>query len=181
MNNIKIDCPNCNVPLNVKQSDPDDTEVLCGACGHVFDLPDDNDSRLMVYHEPNTPVPILKTAAKKYNFKDCWYCAETIKINAKICKHCGHTIDQHLKNHQDQQRELNQPGVSRVGFILLGLFLGGLGIHNFYAGYAGRGITQLLLSISGIFLCFIPNIVVFIWNIIELCAVDVDGHGRKMS
>lgn len=26
---------------------------------------------------------------------------------------------------------------SRLAYILMGLFLGGLGVHNFYAGYNG--------------------------------------------
>src|SRR5262249_39341966 len=34
---------------------------------------------------------------------------------------------------------------SRAGYVLLGLFLGCLGVHNFYAGYSGRGAAQLLI------------------------------------
>ena len=30
---------------------------------------------------------------------------------------------------------------------LLGIFLGGLGIHNFYLGYTGKAIAQIALSI----------------------------------
>jgi TM2 domain-containing membrane protein YozV len=35
-------------------------------------------------------------------------------------------------------------------FIALGILLGGLGIHNFYAGYIGRGAKQLVASIIGV-------------------------------
>lgn len=35
-----------------------------------------------------------------------------------------------------------------IAYILL-IFLGGLGIHRFYLGRVGTGITQLLLSIIG--------------------------------
>lgn len=31
---------------------------------------------------------------------------------------------------------------------LLGIFLGGLGIHNFYLGYTGKAIAQIALSLS---------------------------------
>ena len=37
---------------------------------------------------------------------------------------------------------------SKVAYVLLGIFLGGLGIHNFYAGYAGRGSPNFCLPCS---------------------------------
>src|SRR6266702_1049762 len=36
---------------------------------------------------------------------------------------------------------------SRTTYIVLGIFLGALGVHNFYAGYTGRAIGQLCLSV----------------------------------
>ena len=35
----------------------------------------------------------------------------------------------------------------RIVYILLALLLGGLGIHNFYAGHTGRAVAQLLITI----------------------------------
>jgi TM2 domain-containing membrane protein YozV len=32
-------------------------------------------------------------------------------------------------------------------YVLLGIFFGIFGVHNFYAGYIGRGITKLLITI----------------------------------
>jgi TM2 domain-containing membrane protein YozV len=32
-------------------------------------------------------------------------------------------------------------------FIVLGLFLGCLGIHNFYAGYSAKGAVQLAVTL----------------------------------
>lgn len=81
-----------------------------------------------------------------------------------------------------------QPGVqfvyppkSRVAYVLLGLFLGGLGIHNFYAGHTGNAVTQLLLGLFGGLLCFIPNLIVAIWAIIEVCTVTHDGNGVRFN
>jgi TM2 domain-containing membrane protein YozV len=68
---------------------------------------------------------------------------------------------------------------SRLAYVLLGLFLGALGVHNFYAGYAGRGIAQLLISLL---FCWIGSpVVVAIWALIEVIAVDHDAQGVKMS
>lgn len=41
---------------------------------------------------------------------------------------------------------------------LLGIFLGSLGVHNFYLGYTGKAVAQLLLSIIGVFACGIGPI-----------------------
>lgn len=67
---------------------------------------------------------------------------------------------------------------SRLAYILLGLFLGGLGVHNFYAGYNGKGIAQLLMSILS-FGVLMP--VVWIWNIVEIITVTKDVQGVPFS
>lgn len=69
-------------------------------------------------------------------------------------------------------------GKERIAFILLGIFLGAFGAHNFYAGYNGKAIAQLLITI----LSFgILSIVSFVWAIIEVITVTVDSTGRPMT
>lgn len=70
-------------------------------------------------------------------------------------------------------------GKSRLSFILLGLFLGGFGIHNFYAGYSGKGIAQLLLNLF-LFWTIVVPIGIGIWVIVEVCTVDTDSNGMRM-
>ena len=70
---------------------------------------------------------------------------------------------------------------SRTAYVLLGALLGlcGLpGIHNLYAGYTGRGLTQLLVSVLTCGLLWIP---MYIWTIIEICTETMDGHGYTMT
>ena len=67
---------------------------------------------------------------------------------------------------------------SRVAYILFGVFLGMFGVHNFYAGYVGRGIAQLLLTL---FTCGYAAVIVFIWSIIEIIVVDRDANGVPMN
>jgi TM2 domain-containing membrane protein YozV len=62
---------------------------------------------------------------------------------------------------------------SRIGFILLGIFLGSLGAHNFYAGYTKRGVWQLSISVLTF---FYGSIVSWIWAIVEVCTVDRDAR-----
>jgi len=67
---------------------------------------------------------------------------------------------------------------SRTTYIVLGVFLGALGIHNFYAGYTGRAVGQLCLSVLTVFYLAIVS---WIWAIVEICVVDKDSAGIQFS
>ena len=69
---------------------------------------------------------------------------------------------------------------SRVVYILLALFLGTFGIHNFYAGYVGRGLAQLLITIF-LFWLVVPLLAVWIWVIVEMIVIDKDAQGVKFN
>ena len=62
---------------------------------------------------------------------------------------------------------------SRLAFILLGIFLGSFGIHNFYAGYVKRGVAQLCLTVLTF---FYGSVVTWIWALVEVCTVDRDKN-----
>jgi len=63
----------------------------------------------------------------------------------------------------------------------LALFLGTLGIHNFYAGYTKKGIIQLLMTFPGFILMFIPPMIVGVWVLIDICTVTKDGAGNPFE
>jgi TM2 domain-containing membrane protein YozV len=62
---------------------------------------------------------------------------------------------------------------SRTVYVILAILLGQIGIHNFYAGYIGRGVVQLLISVLSFGLLFWIS---WIWAIIEICVVKMDGR-----
>ena len=62
--------------------------------------------------------------------------------------------------------------VSKVAYVLLAFFLGGLGVHNFYAGKIGLGILYLVFCWT-----LIPGIAAFIQAIIALCK-NSDANGK---
>lgn len=66
------------------------------------------------------------------------------------------------------------PRRSRLTFILLGVFLGAFGGHNFYAGYTKRAVMQLLLTVLT---CFFGAIISWIWAIVEVCTIMQDDDG----
>jgi len=78
---------------------------------------------------------------------------------------------------------------SKVVAGLLGIFLGGLGVHRFYLGYTGVGVLMLLLSAScgGLTFAVAPGAgcgLVWLWGFIEgilcLCGKMRDADGREL-
>ena len=98
----------------------------------------------------------------------CTNCGKEIADKAVLCIHCGCKTEKTFEN--------SKPLKSRAAYICLGLFFGGLGVHNFYAGYVGRGITQLLLTLFVVGIFFVP-----IWVLVEIIAINKDVSGNLMN
>ena len=112
--------------------------------------------------------------SKSFDEKFCESCGAIIKKEAEMCVKCG--VRQDTQNSVSTQTQSK----SRLTYVLLGVFLGTLGIHNFYAGYTGRAIAQLLISIFLGWL-IIPIFAVLIWAIIEVIAIKNDAQGANFS
>lgn len=71
---------------------------------------------------------------------------------------------------------------TRVIFVLLGVFLGILGVHNFYAGYSKKGAMQLVATVLIAFYSEIAAwlwLVVWLWAIVEICTVNQEADGTQ--
>lgn len=55
---------------------------------------------------------------------------------------------------------------SKIAAGLLGIFLGTLGVRNFYLGYTGKAVAQLLLTVIG-WIIIIGPFVSAIWSFVE--------------
>ena len=107
------------------------------------------------------------------NMQFCSDCGNVYSRRAAACPKCGCPSGFAV-------RIAVQPGIAvqpsnqkdRLTYILLGLFLGGLGIHNFYSGHAERGVAKIILTIL-----IIPAVFSGIWSLIEICTVKADVNG----
>ena len=130
---------------------------------------------------------------------NCPYCNNPVPANVSQCPCCGAPVQQQYAPPPPQQQYAppqqqyappppqyaQQPYASypvsdksRVAYILLGLFLGGLGIHNFYAGRVGCGIAQLLITLI-LGWIGVGLVITGLWVLIEICTVTTDGNGNR--
>lgn len=66
---------------------------------------------------------------------------------------------------------------SGVIYILLAFFLGTIGLHNLYAGYAKRGWTQAILTLTSPLFAFVPLLLTAAWAWGELFVVNKSANG----
>ena len=122
----------------------------------------------------------------------CTNCGHEIDPKAVICVHCGVRVASHgnyCKNCGAQAvpnaascvkcgTVLAPSTKSRLAAGLFGIFLGCFGVHNFYLGYHGKAIAQLLLTLLT---CGIGATVSSVWGLVEGIIVLTDSNATDAS
>ena len=99
----------------------------------------------------------------------CVNCGTPTTPVAQICMHCG--VGLPVAPPFDAK--------SKLVAGLLGIFLGGLGIHRFYLGYIGIGIAQIAVTLVT---CGIGHLWGFIEGILILTGdINRDVQGRPLK
>ena len=106
--------------------------------------------------------------------KYCVKCGTQIIEGDNFCSNCGFNI----KDNNIEQPESK----SRIVAGLLAIFLGSLGIHNFYLGYTKKAVAMLLITLLSFFLL---SGITSIWGLIEgimilTKTINVDGTGKEL-
>lgn len=91
----------------------------------------------------------------------CSNCGAATAPNAVVCTSCGVALN------VNNAPAGGSSAKSKTTAGLLAIFLGTLGIHNFYLGYTQKAVIQLIVSIVGSFLFGLGAIAVWIWAIVE--------------
>lgn len=107
----------------------------------------------------------------------CSNCGKEIDDNAVVCVHCGVATN--------NKASVDPNAKSKIAAGLLGILLGEFGIHNFYLGYYGKGIAQLLLTIIG-WIVIVGPFIAWIWGLIEgiqilTGTIDRDADGKLLK
>lgn len=85
----------------------------------------------------------------------CPNCGQQTLPGAAICTQCGCALTQPVAPSAQK---------SKMAAGLLGIFLGSLGIHNFYLGFTGKAVAQLLITVLS---CGALSVVSAIWGLVE--------------
>lgn len=116
--------------------------MFCKNCGNNMD--------------PNAAICVRCGCARGVGQAFCPNCGAPTYAGAAVCTNCGCGLV--MAPPADAK--------SKLAAGLLGILLGGLGIHNFYLGYTGKGVAQLLISLVGSLVAIGP-LVAGIWGLIE--------------
>ena len=68
---------------------------------------------------------------------------------------------------------------SKIAAGLFGIFLGAFGVHNFYLGYTGKAVAQLLLTLLGWILLGLGPIAAYIWGLVEGILIISSSYGSE--
>lgn len=119
--------------------------------------------------------------AKGQGTNYCHNCGKPVAPAAEVCLNCG----------VSNKKVAGAGSKSKLVAGLLGIFLGCFGVHNFYLGYTGKAVTQLVLTLVGYVLCCIVVGVflvlgIWIWSLVEaimiFCGkIDVDAKGFALT
>ena len=94
--------------------------MFCKNCGNNMD--------------PNAAICVRCGCARGVGQAFCPNCGAPTYAGAAVCTNCGCGLV--MAPPADAK--------SKLAAGLLGILLGSLGIHNFYLGYTGKGVAQLL-------------------------------------
>lgn len=173
MAEFKFVCPFCNRELDCDES-LNNQITVCPICNNeIIPIPNPHEGKIKAHVPESQPdTEVNKTTDVQTPFA----AGPNDKINIYIQNsNAGY-------NPQD-------PGVNtgvysdntpkkRWVYILLGFFLGSLGVHNFYAGYSKEAIAQLVVS-----LLLFPvggTIITGVWALANIICRSKDAKNRPM-
>lgn len=120
--------------------------------------------------------------------KYCTNCGAEIKEGSSFCSKCGTKVGAKGSKKTVEGTVVNNtnPNVqpkSKIAAGLLGIFLGCFGVHNFYLGYNGKAVAQLLITVLS---CFLLSPVSAIWGLIEgifilTGSINTDADGNPLG
>ena len=137
----------------------------------------------------------------------CKSCGKEIPEGQELCDECaaknsenvvveGETVQNNTQENttstnEDSAKEAtvvnntntNPNAKSKMAAGLLGILLGGFGVHNFYLGYTGKALAQLLISVLS---CGTLAVVSSIWGLIEgimilTGSINTDANGNPLK
>lgn len=180
---MKSKCPNCHTMLEINENDYEPgvtVEKECPLCGEFisFDIPEIKESRQVA--GPSAEEERIAKLERQLSLMKEQHQSAVEALEDKVQQQ-----NDQLRHQQSQM--LSQPtqynayssrGVyvnsrSRTTAGILGIFLGGFGVHKFYLGKSGQGLLYLLFCWT-----YVSAIVGFIEGIMYLVMSDQEFNDK---
>ncbi|MEG2348392.1 MAG: TM2 domain-containing protein [Clostridia bacterium] len=115
----------------------------------------------------------------------CRNCGKEIEDSKEYCAECEATMNtkvvdekvdviKEVKNSTETVGTEDFTRKSKIAAGLFGIFFGAFGVHNFYLGYTGKAVAQLLITVLT---CGILSPISGLWGLIEgilILSGDID-------
>ena len=122
----------------------------------------------------------------------CKQCGKPIDDGEELCEDCKKVINNEATSASEPEVKetvntgsptSNPNAKSKIVAGLLGIFLGTFGVHNFYLGYTGKAVAQLLITLLS---CGVLAFASTVWGLIEgililTGSITVDGNGNELQ
>lgn len=136
--------------------------MYCKNCGAVID--------------PQAAICVKCGFANGTGSNFCQNCGTQVQPGANVCMNCGHFITQTPQYDPSLQK-------SKIVAGILGILLGAFGVHNFYLGFTGKAVAQLLISVLT---CGVGAAASSIWGLVEgimilTGSIDKDAKGIPLK
>ena len=157
-------CTNCGVaqgPAAVPPQAPiGGPACYCRNCGNQMD--------------PHAAVCIKCGVPAGSGMNFCNNCGAPSAPGAAVCTNCGVAFTAPIPAGAQK---------SKMAAGLLGIFLGGFGVHNFYLGFTGKAVAQLLISVLS---CGTLAVGAWIWGFVEgimilTGSISADANGVPLK
>ena len=107
----------------------------------------------------------------------CHNCGDAVHPDAVICVKCGVSLARPVETAPAGEAK------SKLAAGLLGIFLGCFGVHNFYLGFTGKAVAQLLMTVLS---CGILSFASWVWGLGEgimylTGSLNKDAKGQKLG
>ena len=125
----------------------------------------------------------------------CEYCENEVPVGVNRCPSCGAAVKLSVDvvaiaqpnvceaptriPASPEWEEAPRPCKRKMKavYVVLGFFLGSIGVHNFYAGYKRRAIAQLLITVLSFGYLLLVS---WAWAIVEIIMVNDDASDRPL-